>query len=103
MAKKITRNTTVYSAAAWWRDNDPSMQVVALDARTAKKLIGELIDEAAERAYDDESYDSVEEAQDAIAWSGVHAFALGDLAKGRELAEAIPDLEDRGYWYAPTP
>ncbi len=100
MAKKITKNTTVYSGAAWWRDSDPSMQAVALTAKRAEKEIESLIKNTAKRAYDDDdSYESVDDAMDDIRWSGVHAFALGDLASARELDEAISDLEDNGVWY----
>jgi hypothetical protein len=100
MAKKITKNTTVYSVAAWWRDSDPSMQAVALTAKRAEKEIESLMKDAAKSAYDDDdSYESVDDAMDDIRWSGVHAFALGDLASARELDEAISDLEDNGVWY----
>lgn len=100
---RVTKNTKVYTASAWWRDNDPSMQVVALAAKEAKSKIVEMMEDAAQEAYDDESYESVSDALSALAWSGVHAFSLGDLAKGRELEEAISELEGLGYWYAPTP
>jgi hypothetical protein len=93
----------VYTASAWWRGSEPSMQVVARQAKVAEKKIKELMKEAAKEAYEDGSYDSFEEAEDALAWSGVHAFSLGDLAKGRELVEAASELEDLGYWYPPMP
>ena len=101
MAKKVTKNTTVYSAAAWWRENDPSMGAVALTAERAKKEIFSQMKDAAKDAYHEGSYKRLRDAQDAIAWSGVSPFALKDLASDRELEEAIDDLEDNGVWYPP--
>lgn len=100
---KVNKNTTVYSAAAWWRDSDPSMQAVALTAKRAEKEIEKLMRESARMARDDGSYKYMTEALDDIAWSGVHPFKLGDLAVPRELDSAIDDLEDRGVWYPETP
>jgi hypothetical protein len=100
---RITGNTTVYSAAAWWRDSDPSMQVAALNQKIAKEMISVMMKEEAERAYDDAIYDSVDDAMDHIAWSGVHAFALKDLTSDRDRDEAIQELQDHGYFYPETP
>lgn len=99
MAKKITKNTMVYSGAAWWPDSDPSMQAVALTAKRAEKELWSLMKDAARDAYDDGAYDSSDDALDDIKWSGIHAFALGDLASPREMDEAISDLENNGVWY----
>jgi|SRR5271170_915944 len=101
MTKGITKNTTIYSASAWWRDSDPSMGIVALTLKKAESKIYELIKDAAREAREDGSYPSIPKAMDAIAWSGVHKFSLGDIASDRELDEAIDDLESRGYWYPP--
>lgn len=99
MAKKITKNTTVYTASAWWSQHDPSMQVVATSNKVAEKKIYAMMQEAAKEAYDDEMYDSMEESLDALRWSGVHAFSLGDLASALELDEAISELTDNGVWF----
>jgi Fe-S cluster assembly scaffold protein SufB len=99
---KINAKTTVYSAAAWWRDSDPSMQAVALTAKRAQQKCEALMKHAAREARDDESYKSIVAALDDIAWSGVHTFKLGDLASSRELDDAIQDLEDNGVWYPET-
>lgn len=99
---KINKNTKVYSAAAWWRDSDPSMQAVALTAKRAQQKCEELMKYAAREARDDGSYKTIVAALDDIAWSGVHAFSLGDLASSRELDDAIRDLEDNGVWYPET-
>lgn len=102
MAKaKITGNTTVYSATGWWRDSDPSMGAVALTAKKAQSKCEALMKDAARSARDDGSYRTINAALDDIAWSGVHAFALKDLASSRELGEAVADLENQGYWYPP--
>jgi hypothetical protein len=96
----ITGDTTVYSAAAWWRDSDPSMQAVALTHKKAETEIRKQIKDAARTAArDDESYPSINAALDDIAWSGVHPMRLGALASARELEQAIADLEDSGVWY----
>ena len=101
---KIGANTKVYSAAAWWRDSDPSMQAVALTSQRARNEIDKLMVEEAQHVFDSsepEDYETVDEVLDEIAWSGVHAFSLGDLASGskRELDGAIRDLEEYGVWY----
>ena len=76
MAKKVTKNTTVYSAAAWWRESDPSMQAVALTPERAKKEIFSQIKSAAKNAYHDGSYERLRDAEDAIAWSGTQRRGL---------------------------
>jgi hypothetical protein len=53
----------------------------------------------AKRAYDDESYDSVGDAMDGIAYYGVSTFALKDIVSARELPEAIRELSGLGYYY----
>ena len=96
----ITGDTTVYSAAAWWRDSDPSMQAVALTQKKAKTEIFKQMKDAARMARDDESYPSINAALDAIAWSGVHPMNLKTIAgSGAELEQAIADLENNGVWY----
>lgn len=97
--KKLSDASTVYTASAWWRESDPSMQVVTLTAKKAQTLITKMMRQAARDAYNDESYDTIRAAESAIAWSGVHAFALKDLASSRELNRAIDDLEADGVWY----
>lgn len=99
---KVGANTKVYSATAWWRDSDPSMQVVALTSKKAEDEIEKLMVEEAQHVFDmsePEDYETVDELLDEIAWSGVHAFSLGDLASKRELNTAIRELEDNGVWY----
>lgn len=99
---KIGANTKVYSAAAWWRDSDPSMQAVALTASRAQQEIEKMMVEEAQHVFDmsePEDYETVDEVLDDIAWSGVQAFSLGDLASKRELVTAIRELEDNGVWY----
>jgi hypothetical protein len=99
---KINANTKVYSATAWWRDSDPSMQVVALTSKKAQEEIDRMMVDQAQDVFDmsePEDHETVDEILDEIAWSGVHAFSLGDLASKRELANAIRDLEDIGVWY----
>jgi hypothetical protein len=100
--RRINGDTTVYSASAWWRDNDPSMQVVSLSERKAETELHKLMKEAARDARDSDLYNTITAALDDIRWSGVHAFALRDLASARELDEAIADLEARNVWYPPT-
>ncbi len=95
----ITGETTVYTAAAWWRDSDPSMQAVCLTAKKCASSINEQMRESARSARDDGSYNSIHAALDGIAWSGVHAISLGDIATGHELEQAIRDLEENGCWY----
>lgn len=95
----IPSETPVYTASAWWRDSDPSMQVVTLTRRRTEELIEEMMAEAAHDAYDDGSYEDADEALDDIAWSGVHASKLGDLATSDELEEAALALESDGVWY----
>ena len=105
----IGSNTKVYSAAAWWRDSDPSMQVIALDEGVCKKQIKELMKEEAEHvfehdsAYDNGRFEDADDALNGIAWSGVHAVSLGSLVSDRELEEAIHELRDNGYYYPETP
>lgn len=97
--KSITGATHVWSAAAWWPDSDPSMQVVALTAKRADSALDKLMKEAARYASDDESYPSAAAAYRDIRSSGAHPFALKDLASGRELVEAVQALEEDGVWY----
>lgn len=109
----ITSNTTVYSASAWHRNYDPSMQVIALNKKDCEAKIYQMMQEEAQNVADENlMYDegdelsrerAVEEALDDIAWSGVHAFSIGDLVSGRELDEAIRELKSSGYFYPETP
>jgi hypothetical protein len=100
--RKIGPSTTVYVAAAWWHDSDPSMGIVATTERRAESKINALMEDAARSARDDGSYRTIVSAMDDIGWSGVHADKLSDVASGREMEEAIRDLEEDGYWYPPS-
>jgi hypothetical protein len=100
---RITGNTTVYVAGAGWRDNDTSMQVIGMDKAVVQKQIDALMKEEAKRGYDDESYDSVSDAMDGIAYYGVSTFALKDIVSARELPEAIREINDLGYYYPEMP
>ena len=97
--KKVTGRTTVYSASAWWPDNDPSEQVIALNAATAERMIHNLMKDAEQREIEDRDEG---ESTPAMRWSGVHSFALADLVRERHLKEAIRDLKDHGYTYPET-
>ncbi|MDO8681565.1 MAG: hypothetical protein Q7R30_23875 [Acidobacteriota bacterium] len=102
--KEITGDTTVYSAAAWWRECDPSMQVIALSSAVAQKKIHALMKVEATSARDDGSFRSVQQALGDIKWTGPdHAFKLKDLVSARELPNAIRDLENAGYYYPEMP
>ncbi len=99
-AGRITGNTTVYVSSAGWRDNDTSMQVVGTNKAVVSKLIHKMMEEAAERAYDEESYASVDDAMDGIAYYGIHKFTLKDIIpRPSELLEAIREIGDLGYYY----
>lgn len=93
--------TIVYVAAAWWRNSDPSMGVVATTEKRAEKEIERQMRDAARDARDDGSYRTVNDALGDIAWSGVHAEKLGNVAKGREVLDAVADLEEHSVWYPP--
>lgn len=94
---------TVYVASAWWRDSDPSMGVVAMTRGEAEEDIAEQMRDAARNARDDGSYKSVDAALDDIAWSGIHAWRLGDIVSEDELEQAIADLESDGVFYPELP
>ena len=98
-AGRITGNTTVYMAGAGWRDSDTSMGVCGLDKAVVSKKIHEMMKEEAERAYDDDMFDSADKAMDGIAYYGVSTFALKDIVSARELPEAIRELSGLGYYY----
>ena len=102
--KSVDADTTVYSAAAWWQDGDPSMQAVALTPKRAEREIDKMMKSAARDARDDGSYRSISDALEDIGWSGVHSFRLGELAGGREraLEQARRALEEDGVWYPET-
>jgi hypothetical protein len=100
--RRIGPDTIIYVASAWWQDSDPSMGVVATTERRAESKIRALIEDAAREARDDGSFKTIASAMDEIAWSGVHAEKLGTIASGREMEEAIRDLEEDGYWYPPS-
>ncbi|HYX21768.1 MAG TPA: hypothetical protein VFA98_13060 [Thermoanaerobaculia bacterium] len=94
--------SVVYVAAAWWRNSDPSMGVVATTEKRAEKEIERQMRDAARDARDDGSYRTINAALDDIAWSGVHAEKLGTIAQGREVEDAVADLEENGVWYPPS-
>jgi len=94
-----TVTMTVYAATIWWRDSDPLMTVVAKTAAKAKALAFKAMKEEAKQAYDSDQFDKLSQAQDALAWSGVHVFDLTTLAHGSEYEEALSDLKTRGYAY----
>lgn len=89
----------VYAATIWWRDNDPLVTIVATTAAKAKTKAIQAMKEEARQAYESEQFDKLYQAQDALAWSGVHAFDLKDLASDREYEEALDDLQSRGFAY----
>ena len=89
----------VYAATIWWRDNDPLLTIVAKTVAKAKTKAMQAMKEEARQAYDSEQFDTLREANSALAWSGVHAFDLKDLAVGREYNEALEDLKSRGFAY----
>ena len=91
--KRVTSSSIVYTASAWWPDNDPSMGVITTTEAKAKSAMKKLMREEARRAYDDESYPTIREAETDIRWSGIHTFSLKDLVSGREMDDAIRDLE----------
>lgn len=89
----------VYAATIWYRDNDPLLTVVAKTAAKAKTKSLQALKLEARRAYNNEEFDQLYQAQNALAWSGVHAFDLKDLASGREYSEALADLKSNGFTY----
>jgi hypothetical protein len=94
------KSVTVYAATIWWRDSDPLMTVVAKTAAKAKALAFKAMKEEAKQAYDSDQFDKLYQAQDALAWSGVHVFNLSTLVSDhREYDEALSDLKTRGYAY----
>ena len=100
--RRVGKDTIVYVAAAWWRNSDPSMGVVATTERRAEKEIERQMRDAARDARDDGSYKTISGALDDIAWSGVHAEKLSEAASAREMDEAIRQLEEDGVWYPPS-
>lgn len=123
---KVTTETTVYVASAWWTDNDPFTSCIALDAETCEKELDASIDEmaevwvdqvfnseGAELNMDPEEWEALSESEQEeqaknyvdsnIRWSGVSTFTLGDLLDGRELEVAIAELEDFGYYFPDLP
>ena len=48
---------------------------------------------------EDRRYHSVADAEDDIAWSGIHRSALRDAVGSRELEEAIQELRDGNLFY----
>ncbi len=73
---------TVYSAAIWWRNCDPFLQVVGIDAAEVEKTALDAMNDAVEEAYEDsepEDERTADDYADDICWSGVCAFALDAL------------------------
>jgi len=95
--RKINGNTVIYSAAIWWSESDPFLNVIATTAKKADAAANKMMRDQAKDAYkSDDFYESADAALDALHWSGVHAFALKDLATGRELEDTIQELSDNG-------
>lgn len=79
------------------------MGVAGFDKKVVENKIHEQMKEEAERAYDDELYDSVDDAMDGIAYYGISKFTVKDLVSDRQLPEAVQDLRDNGYFYPEMP
>ncbi len=99
--RNVTAETVVYSAAIWWRDCDPMYNVVATTAKACEREAMRMLRGEARDAYDSEFDDprTISDYLDDLCWSGVHQFTLSDLASGRELSEAIGDLNATGAAY----
>ncbi len=101
----ITPETIVYSAAAWWHDNEPFVHIVALDEKRVEDLIQESMVEEARRAVDagepedDEEELTVDDYLNNINWGGVKRQTLGKLAISGEFEKAAIALIEDGVWY----
>jgi hypothetical protein len=84
----------VYVASAWWRYSDPFVTIVGKTADAVEKAIHRVMKEEASEAVDSESYDSIDDALDEIAWSGVHPEKLETLTHSSE-AESVKDTLKR--------
>ena len=99
---EVDGDTVVFTTAAWWRDCDPFVGVVGLNEKKVLAAIRREMRDAAKSARADEfsvdkedrRYHSVADAEDDIAWSGIHRSALRDAVGSRELEEAIQELRD---------
>jgi len=101
MARNITPDSTVYSAAAWWSDNDPFAGVVATTKKKAERAMKKLIWVEAQSIRDNSDEPvTLKSLYADIGWSGVHAWALKDIVSGRNLTEAVRDLNDSGVYYS---
>lgn len=98
--RKINKDTVVYSAAIWWSESDPFANVIATTFKKSEAAAMKMMRSEAVSAYEtDDQYSSVNDALDQLHWSGVHSFALKDLATGRELEDTIRELSDDGVAY----
>ncbi len=100
MAKrKVGPDTTVYVASAWFRENDPFVSVVALTAKKCESVIRVVTREEARTAWQGETFGTLREALNDIAWSGVFPEKLSTVASDREMDQAIYELERDGVWF----
>lgn len=101
-SRKVTSSTKVWSAAAWWRDCDPSEAVVALTERSCRRKIEAAMRDMARRACedDDDGECSEEDYLDDVMWAGrCYKEPLREAVSERQLGEAIAALEADGVFY----
>lgn len=120
-AAAVTDDTTVYTAAAWWRFSDPFIHVVAPSKEGAESAIQDAIDEEVEIGLDgeidawtvdhpgeelghDELTELREKVEEEIAWSGVFPERFGDVEfwNEEEKERAREELEVGEVFYPET-
>ena len=101
MSRNVKPDTTVYSAAIWWRDSDPIFNVVATTWKACERYAMKAMRQEARDAYHEQYSEprTLSDLMDDVCWSGVCPFELSDLATGRELEDAIQDLNASGVCY----
>lgn len=87
----------VFISSVWWRDNEPFVRTVGNDKGKVKQAAMNAIHDAAQTAFDDSEPDEdkqVEDFEQDIRWSGVHAMFLSDIVTEREIPSLQPDYDD---------
>ena len=102
---RVTPNTKVWTAAAWYRGCDPSEAVVALTERVCRRKIEAAMREMAKRACeDDDDGRSAEDYLDNVRWEGqCYKEPLREAVSARQLEEAAAALEADGVFYPDLP
>ena len=90
----------VYAATIWWADSDPLVTIVTKTSDKTRKLALKYMKGEAEYAYENDIYDSLDDAESSIRWTGVSAFDLKTLTVSkRDYASAVEDLKNNGVAY----